>query len=44
VIVSVPTGTVLPRKADCRISPNNPAPNTGTLADKIKAWFKSLTH
>jgi penicillin-binding protein 1B len=44
VIVSVPTGTVLPRKPDCRISPNNAAPPTGTLADKIKAWFKSLTH
>jgi penicillin-binding protein 1B len=42
VVVSVPRGTVLPVKPDCKLSPVNKAPPTGTLADKIKAWFKSL--
>jgi penicillin-binding protein 1B len=44
VVVSVPRGTVLPLKPDCKISSNSKAPQTGTLADKIKAWFKSLVH
>ena len=45
VVVSVPKGTVLPAKPDCKISADSSrAPPTGTLADKIKAWFKSLVH
>ena len=44
VVISVPKGTVLPLKPDCKISPSSKAPPTGTLADKIKAWFKSLVH
>jgi penicillin-binding protein 1B len=44
VVVSVPKGTVLPLKPDCKISPSSKAPPTGTLADKIKAWFKNLVH
>ena len=44
VVISVPKGTVLPQKPDCKISPSSKAPPTGTLADKIKAWFKSLVH
>jgi len=45
VVVSVPKGTVLRSKPDCKISSSGShAPPTGTLADKIKAWFKSLVH
>jgi penicillin-binding protein 1B len=38
VIVAVPKGTVLPGKPGCGPSPS------GTLTDKIKAWFKSTIH
>jgi penicillin-binding protein 1B len=44
VVISVPKGTVLPVKPDCKISPASSAPPTGTLADKLKAWFKKLVH
>jgi hypothetical protein len=44
VVVSLPKGTVLPPKPDCKMSAINKAPPAGTLADKIKAWFKSLVH
>jgi penicillin-binding protein 1B len=42
VVVSVPKGTVLPVKPDCKLSPADKTPPTGTLADRIKAWFKNL--
>jgi len=38
IVVAVPLGTVLPRKAACGPSP------TGTMIDKIKAWFKTNIH
>ncbi len=38
VAVAVPTGTSLPGKPGCAPSP------TSTVADKIKAWFKSTIH
>jgi penicillin-binding protein 1B len=44
VVVSVPRGTVLPIKPDCKLSPSDKTPPSGTLADKIRAWFKSLVH
>jgi len=44
VVVSVPRGTVLPIKPDCKLSPSDKTPPGGTLADKIRAWFKSLVH
>jgi penicillin-binding protein 1B len=44
VVISVPKGTVLPVRPDCKLSPANKAPPDGTLADKIKAWFKGLVH
>jgi penicillin-binding protein 1B len=45
VVVSVPRGTMLPLRPDCRMAAGSRAPQpTGTLADKIKAWFKSLVH
>ncbi len=45
VVISVPKGTVLPVKPDCKITPaNKAAAPTGTLPDKIKAWFKGLVH
>jgi penicillin-binding protein 1B len=45
VVVSVPTGTVIPPKPDCKTTSGSKAPPpTGTLADKIKAWFKNLVH
>jgi penicillin-binding protein 1B len=45
VVVSVPRGTVIPLKPDCKMTPGSKAPEpTGTLGDKIKAWFKSLVH
>ncbi len=44
VVVSVPRGTVLPMKPDCKFSPSDKTPPSGTLADKIRAWFKSLVH
>ncbi len=44
VVVSVPRGTMLPIKPDCKLSPSDKTPPSGTLADKIRAWFKSLVH
>ena len=45
VVVSVPRGAVIPLKPDCKMTPGSKAPEpTGTLGDKIKAWFKSLVH
>jgi penicillin-binding protein 1B len=45
VVVSVPRGTEIPPKPGCKLTPGNTAPQpTGTLGDKIKAWFKSLVH
>jgi penicillin-binding protein 1B len=46
VVVSVPKGTVLPLKPDCKVVAGTTAPPSGpgTLADKIKAWFKNLVH
>jgi penicillin-binding protein 1B len=45
VVVSVPRGTAIPLKPDCRMASGGKAPEpTGTLADKIKAWFRSLVH
>jgi hypothetical protein len=44
VVVSVPRGTVLPVKPGCNLSPADRTPPTGTLADKIKLWFKNLVH
>ena len=38
IVIAVPLGTVLPRKAACGPSPS------GTMIDKIKAWFKSNLH
>jgi penicillin-binding protein 1B len=38
IVVAVPLGTVLPRKAACGPSPS------GTMIDKIKAWFKTPIH
>jgi penicillin-binding protein 1B len=38
VVVSVPKDTVLPAKPDCISSPH------ATVGDKIKAWFKNITH
>jgi penicillin-binding protein 1B len=38
VLLSLPTGTVLPGKPDCISSP---PPSVG---DKIKSWFKHITH
>jgi len=38
VAVAVPKGTALPGKPGCGSSP------TGTLTDKIKAWFKTTVH
>jgi penicillin-binding protein 1B len=43
VVVSVPKGAPLPAKPDCRLSATNSSPS-GTLADKIKAWFKNIVH
>ncbi len=46
VVVSVPRGTTLPLKPDCKVTAGTLPPpiGTGTLADKIKAWFKSWVH
>ena len=45
VVVSVPRGTVIPLKPGCTMAPGTKTPQpTGTLGDKIKAWFKSLVH
>ena len=46
VVVSVPRGTTLPFKPDCKVAPGGATPpaGPGTLADKIKAWFKGLVH
>jgi penicillin-binding protein 1B len=38
IVVAVPLGTVLPRKAACGPSPSH------TMIDKIKAWFKTTIH
>ncbi len=38
VVVAVPKGTALPGNPSCGSSP------AGTLADKIKAWFKTIVH
>ena len=38
VAVAVPKGTALPSNPRCGYSP------TGTLTDKIKAWFKTIIH
>jgi penicillin-binding protein 1B len=43
VMVSVPTGAALPPKPDCSSSPPRNSP-PGTMADKIKAWFKNIVH
>jgi penicillin-binding protein 1B len=43
VPISVPKGVALPAKPDCGFSPRGNSP-TGTMADKIKAWFKNLVH
>jgi penicillin-binding protein 1B len=40
VLVSVPKDTVLPGKPDCNANSSPPA----TMGDKIKAWFKHVTH
>jgi penicillin-binding protein 1B len=45
VMIAVPAGTVLPAKA-CGSTPAQPppaSPKTG-VGDKIKSWFKNLTH
>ena len=45
VVVSLPRGTQIPLKPDCRMTPGSRSPEpTGTLGDKIKAWFKGLVH
>jgi penicillin-binding protein 1B len=45
VVISVPKGAILPAKPDCKLTPaTRSAPPTGTLADKLKAWFKNLVH
>jgi penicillin-binding protein 1B len=38
VAVAVPKDTVLPLKPDCKSSP------TPSVGDKIKTWFKNITH
>ena len=45
VVVTVPRGTVIPLKPGCTMAPGTKTPQpTGTLGDKIKAWFKNLVH
>jgi penicillin-binding protein 1B len=45
VVISVPRGTVIPLKPGCTMAPGTKTPQpTGTLGDKIKAWFKNLVH
>ena len=43
VVISVPKGAALPAKPGCGSLGVAPSP-TGTLGDKIKAWFKNIVH
>jgi penicillin-binding protein 1B len=43
VMIAVPQGTVLPSKPGCGSASPGPSPS-GTLTDKIKAWFNSTVH
>ena len=43
VVISVPKGAALPAKPGCSSLGVAPSP-TGTLSDKIKAWFKNIVH
>jgi penicillin-binding protein 1B len=56
VAIAVPAGTVLPLKPGCNLASESPASRsspsgnppakapTGTVTDKVKAWFKNITH